>query len=56
MAFIAEEILNREKLSQFCRNNHIHKMSLFGSALRGELRPESDIDLLVEFKKNMFQV
>ncbi|MEW6238919.1 MAG: nucleotidyltransferase family protein [Candidatus Omnitrophota bacterium] len=39
-----------EKLSDFCLRNHICKLSLFGSALRGELRPESDIDLLVEFE------
>ena len=38
-----------ERLAEFCRRNHILRLSLFGSALRGELRPESDIDLLVEF-------
>ena len=46
-----EEKSMHEKLIAFCRNNHVRKMSLFGSALRGELRPESDIDLLVEFDK-----
>ncbi|MBN1997169.1 nucleotidyltransferase domain-containing protein [candidate division KSB1 bacterium] len=30
----------------------MQKLSLFGSALRDELRPESDIDLLVEFEKD----
>ena len=29
---------------------HIRKLSLFGSAAWGELRPDSDIDLLVEFE------
>lgn len=33
----------------FCRKNFIRKLSLFGSALRGEMHAESDIDLLVEF-------
>ena len=47
-----EEKSMHEKLIVFCRNNHIRKMSLFGSALRGELRPDSDIDLLVEFEKS----
>ena len=39
----------REKIAKFCRRNHILRLSLFGSALRGELRPDSDIDFLVEF-------
>ncbi|MDA8162403.1 MAG: nucleotidyltransferase family protein [Desulfobacteraceae bacterium] len=42
----------QEKIAEFCRRNHILKLSLFGSALRGELRPDSDIDLLVEFDPN----
>lgn len=37
-------------IADFCRRNYIRKHSLFGSALRGELRAESDIDLLVEFE------
>lgn len=44
-------IIPKEKLEAFCRKNHIIKFSLFGSALRGELTPESDIDILVEFDK-----
>jgi predicted nucleotidyltransferase len=36
-------------LAEFCRRNRIHRLSLFGSMLRGEDRPDSDIDLLVEF-------
>jgi len=39
-----------ENLSDFCLRNHIRKLSLFGSALRGKMRPDSDIDLLVEFE------
>jgi len=45
------EIISRETLEEFCRKNHIIKLSLFGSALRDELKPESDIDVLVEFEK-----
>ena len=37
-------------ITDFCRKHHIRKLSLFGSALRGEQRPDSDIDLLVEFQ------
>ena len=42
--------LPREKIADFCKRNRIRKLSLFGSALRGELRENSDIDLLVEFQ------
>jgi len=42
--------LPTEKISHFCRNNHIQRLSLFGSALRSEMGPNSDIDLLVEFE------
>ncbi|MCX7926381.1 MAG: nucleotidyltransferase family protein [Fimbriimonadales bacterium] len=38
-------------LSEFCRQNHIRKLALFGSALHGDFHAESDIDLLVEFEK-----
>ena len=39
----------KDKITEFCKRNHIRKLSLFGSALNGHLRPDSDIDLLVEF-------
>jgi predicted nucleotidyltransferase len=39
-------------MAEFCRRHHIRKLSLFGSALRGKLRPDSDIDFLVEFDPN----
>jgi uncharacterized protein len=42
--------LPREKIAQFCKKNRIRKLSLFGSALKGNLRKDSDIDLLVEFQ------
>ena len=42
--------LPRDKIADFCKRNHIRKLSLFGSALRGELRKDSDIDMLVEFR------
>lgn len=45
------DYISKEKLEAFCRKNHIIKMSLFGSVLRDELSPESDIDILVEFDK-----
>lgn len=42
--------MSRDGLIAFCQRNHIRRLSVFGSALRGELGPESDIDLLVEFE------
>lgn len=39
-----------EQLARFCRKRHIRRLSLFGSTLAGAARPDSDIDLLVEFE------
>lgn len=39
----------RGALAALCRKHHIRRLSLFGSAARNELTPDSDIDLLVEF-------
>ena len=36
-------------LAQFCRRHGIARLALFGSVLRGQERPDSDVDLLVEF-------
>ncbi len=41
--------LPKDKVVAFCRRHHIHKLSLFGSVLREDFTPESDIDFLVEF-------
>ena len=42
--------LDREAIATFCRRHHIHKLALFGSVLRDDFRPESDVDILVEFE------
>lgn len=39
----------KEFLKEFCERNHIRKLSLFGSVLTPRFRPESDVDMLVEF-------
>src|SRR5258708_37803007 len=41
--------LSREALARFCRSHHIQRMSVFGSILRDDFRPDSDVDVLVEF-------
>ena len=38
------------ELADFCRRNHIQRLSLFGSVLRDDFTPESDVDVLVEFE------
>lgn len=38
-----------EALRRFCEERHILRLALFGSALRDDFTPESDIDVLVEF-------
>lgn len=41
--------LSKDAMTVFCRENGIRRLSVFGSALRGDFRPDSDIDFLVEF-------
>ncbi|MCD6352693.1 MAG: nucleotidyltransferase family protein [Proteobacteria bacterium] len=50
--FKLTDYIPKAELKAFCRRNQITKMSLFGSALRDELQPDSDIDILVEFDKD----
>jgi len=40
----------KRKLAAFCRHHHIKSLALFGSVLRDDFRPDSDIDVLVEFE------
>jgi predicted nucleotidyltransferase len=42
--------ISRSELETLARQFHIRQLGLFGSAARGELRTDSDIDLLVEFE------
>ncbi len=42
-------IINHEQIADFCRRHHIRKLSLFGSVLTERFRPDSDMDMLVEF-------
>ncbi len=39
-----------DEVADFCRHHHIRKLMLFGSVLREDFGPESDIDVLVEFE------
>ena len=44
----------KKQIAAFCRRHHIKKLSLFGSVLRQDFRPDSDIDVLVEFERGHF--
>lgn len=40
----------KDKIADFCRRSHIRRLSLFGSVLRDDFGPDSDVDVLVEFE------
>jgi uncharacterized protein len=42
--------ISQGKLAAFCRRHHIRRLALFGSILRDDFRPDSDVDVLVEFE------
>jgi uncharacterized protein len=42
--------LPTEALGEICRRYRVHELAVFGSAARGDMRPDSDIDILVEFQ------
>ncbi len=42
--------VDRDKLADFCCKHHIRKLAFFGSVLRDDFGPDSDVDVLVEFE------
>jgi predicted nucleotidyltransferase len=42
--------IDRDAVARFCRRHHIQRLALFGSVLRDDFRPDSDVDVLVEFQ------
>jgi predicted nucleotidyltransferase len=46
----AKIVILRGQIAEFCRRHHIRKLALFGSVLRDDFRPDSDVDVLVEFE------
>ena len=42
--------LDRDRIADFCRRHHIRRLALFGSVLRDDFSPDSDVDVLVEFE------
>jgi predicted nucleotidyltransferase len=42
--------ISKKKIDEFCKKHGIRKLSFFGSILREDFGPESDLDILVEFE------
>ena len=42
--------IDEKKITAFCRKHHIRRLALFGSTLREDFSPDSDLDVLVEFE------
>ncbi|MBI3015861.1 MAG: nucleotidyltransferase family protein [Candidatus Tectomicrobia bacterium] len=42
--------IRKDRIADFCRRHCIRKLALFGSVLREDFGPESDVDVLVEFE------
>jgi predicted nucleotidyltransferase len=49
-AMAAHIQLDPEFVAEFCKRNYVRKLALFGSVLTDRFRPESDVDVLVEFE------
>jgi hypothetical protein len=47
---LGDMTIDEAALDSLCRSYRVRELSVFGSAARGEMRPDSDIDLLVEFQ------
>ncbi len=44
-------LISPDLINAFCQRHHIRRLALFGSVVRDDFRPESDIDVLVEFQE-----
>ena len=42
--------IHKDRIADFCRRHHIRRLALFGSVLRDDFGPGSDVDVLVEFE------
>jgi uncharacterized protein len=43
-------LVNYVRIADFCKRHHVRRLALFGSVLREDFRPDSDVDVLVEFE------
>jgi uncharacterized protein len=42
--------IDRKRIAEFCQRHHVRRLALFGSVLREDFTPDSDVDVLVEFE------
>jgi len=42
-------VIDKERIADFCERHYIQRLAIFGSALRDDFKPESDVDVLVDF-------
>jgi predicted nucleotidyltransferase len=42
--------VSQDQIAAFCQRHHIRRLAFFGSVLRDDFKPESDVDVLVEFE------
>jgi len=42
--------IDRQRIAEFCQRHHVRRLALFGSVLREDFTPDSDVDVLVEFE------
>ena len=48
---VAKRVRLRPKaIAELCKRHHVRRLALFGSVLRDDIRPDSDVDVLVEFE------
>ena len=47
---MARLAVDKKMIAEFCRRHHIRRLALFGSVLRDDFGPDSDVDVLVEFQ------
>ena len=45
--------IDRQAVAAFCRRHHVRRLAFFGSVLRDDFMPESDVDVLVEFEPGL---
>lgn len=46
-------LAEQAQIEEVCRRHHIRKLSLFGSALRDDFGPDSDVDVLITFEPGL---
>jgi len=51
LALNKDLVIPKDKVADFCRRHHIRRLAVFGSALRDDFTPDSDVDMLVEFEQ-----